>query len=472
MINFSSRIWIVIHVALLVIWSSWARGGSAPAYFWALPWLSLFVIEIIFAMPPRTRGDSLGEAIGSLLKKILKDPVFYLGTALSVYMLIQWLNGPMELVYNEMDSRWEYTDPPVKGLPFCVNREEASHTLIWFSTLLPALLAIRHCIGPKLKYLLLKILVINSALLSILGLLHIMSASDKLFWYRDMPVYFFSTFGYPNHAGSFFVLMTAVNMGLLFRNCMNRDTSNHPIFWAIMLIINIAGVLGSLSRAAIVLLAILLVFSLIYGVYILRDCVNKKVMTIVAMLTILASGFAFVKISSKGDLLKEIQSLDVDAFKTVYVTDRAFLKDAAIDIWKDYPWTGVGSWGFRRYVGLYADKSEWKLLESKGKANVHNDPVQFLCEHGMIGAGIMLALTVSLFVSLIIRLTQMTREVEPVAGIRLSWMKSLSPVVVLSLAGLIAVLVHSTIDLPFRSAAIIYTWFFVLACLPGFVHKS
>ncbi|NLF85099.1 MAG: hypothetical protein GX571_03210, partial [Lentisphaerae bacterium] len=52
MINLLLRYGAAVHVALLVVYASWARGGSAPAYFWAIPWLALGILELMFLLPP------------------------------------------------------------------------------------------------------------------------------------------------------------------------------------------------------------------------------------------------------------------------------------------------------------------------------------------------------------------------------------------------------------------------------------
>ncbi len=472
MIAFFARFGVAIHVALLVVWASWARGGSSPAYFWALPWISLGILEVMALMPPRPEGMSPRSALRHLLRKIIADPIFYFGVILLGFLLIQWLNGPVELEFDMTDSKWRYTDPKLPGMPFCADQDEASQILVWFSAVLTALLAVRHAMGPKSRLLLLRIFVLNGALLSILGFMQLVSSPDKLFWYRPMSVYFFSTFGYPNHAGAFFVLTSAVNMGLFIRAVAETDDANHPVIYGISLLLNIVAVYGSLCRAAMVLETLLVLFALIYGAIYLRHKVSRGfAIKIFAALLVLV-GCAAAQLSKPGsDLAKEVKTITAESMANVYEGDRAQLVSAALDIWKDYPWTGVGGWGFRRYVALYIGEENWGLLKEAGKANVHNDIVQFLCEHGAIGGGLIIALAMTLLVHLAIRLALMKRRTEPDTEAQCTWFGSIPPVVVMSLAGCFCTVVHSTIDLPFRSTAVLLSWFIVLACLPGLVHR-
>lgn len=423
-------------------------------------------------MPPRYGGESPRSAIRKLLIHIVKDPVFYFGVVLLGFLLIQWINGPLELTFDETESIYKYTDPKIAGMPFCVDQSEAVQVLIWFIGVFASLLAVRHAIGPTGKLTLLSILVVNGALLSVLGFIQLVSSPDKLFWYRPMSVYFFSTFGYPNHAGAFFVLTSAINIGIFLRELFHEDRVNHPYLYGITLFLNAMGAYGSLCRAAIVLESLLLVFGLIYGVLLLRFRISRGFASalVAVFLVIGLVVFKFLPDSGSG-FSKEVATITSKAMSTVYEGDRKQLADAALDIWRDHPWTGVGGWGFRRYVALYIGEDNWDLLKEAGKSNVHNDILQFLCEHGAIGGGLIIALAVALLVHLVIRLIGMKRRTEPEIEVQRCWFFSISPVVVMSLVGCACVVVHSTIDLPFRSTAVLFTWFIALACLPGLVRR-
>ena len=83
-----------------------------------------------------------------------------------------------------------------------------------------------------------------------------------------------------------------------------------------------------------------------------------------------------------------------------------------------------------------------------GKANVHNDPLQFLAEFGLVGAGLLAALVVAL--------------------LRPLWDRHIwrQPLVLFALLGLGLTFAHSLIDLPFRCPSILWLWGTSLAALP------
>jgi O-antigen ligase len=122
-------------------------------------------------------------------------------------------------------------------------------------------------------------------------------------------------------------------------------------------------------------------------------------------------------------------------------------------MWQDHPGFGVGGWGFRYLLGWYIPPDRWREI-GIGTANVHNDALQFLAEFGGVGAGLMAAAVVVLL--------------APVLKIR-PWKK---PLPLIALLGLCATVLHSMIDLPFRSPAILYSWLAILAALPIIMGNS
>lgn len=473
------RYGVAIYIAVTVAYSSWARGGSSPFYVWALPWLSLGIAEMVMLQPPRAHGDTPASSLRRLVRGLLRDPVTYLGAALVGFLTIQWLNGPRELAFDSFKNIWEYGPAPMESMPSCVDQGEAWQVLLWGVVSVVVVLAVRHGLKPSARMFLLRLMVVNGSLLSVFGFVQLFTqargffsapVTARLFWYRPIPVYFFSTFGYPNHAGAFFVLLTAVNAGLLIHAFSDPQYRHRAGWLGLTFMLNAAGVIGSLSRAAMVLGALVVLFGLVYGLVYLRRSLRRndviRVFSAVAVMLIVVAVFALVPSSP---LCKELKTIDVSRLADVYKGDRADLCEAAMSIWKDYPWVGVGGWGFRRYVGLYMGEEKAEYLKNAGRANVHNDPLQFLCEHGAIGFGLMSIIVLILVAHVLSRAIRVRRRTDDASGAVLSWFDSVSPLVVMGLAGCAAVFVHSTIDLPFRSIAVTLLWLVVLASLPAFL---
>jgi O-antigen ligase len=147
---------------------------------------------------------------------------------------------------------------------------------------------------------------------------------------------------------------------------------------------------------------------------------------------------------------EELSDLERSDFIRYKLSKRVFLVDKALEIWADHPWFGVGGWGYRYLLGVYLEPDQWDLIE-RGRANVHNDPAQFLAEFGLFGASMLLA-----------------------AILALAWPMVRGhvwkhPIATMPLIGLVAILLYSLIDLPFRSPAILYTWSVIAAAIPRLV---
>ena len=83
--------------------------------------------------------------------------------------------------------------------------------------------------------------------------------------------------------------------------------------------------------------------------------------------------------------------------------------------------------------------------------NVHNDPLQFLAEFGVVGGALLAAVVVILAVS-VYR-----------SGV---WRRTFAPI---PLMGLLTIFLYSLMDIPFRCPAILYAWLVVLAAMPAFM---
>ncbi len=469
MVNLLLRHGVALHLALLAIYTSWARGGSAPAFFWALPWLALGIVEMMFLTPPARAGESPADAARRLRWRLARDPVLYLGAALVLFLLIQWLNGPRALEYDSLAGVWKYAPPPLEGWPFCVVRAEALQVLRWGVTVYAVLLAVRHGMNRAGKLLLLRIIVANGALLSILGLAQFATGTGRLFWLWPIDTFFFATFGYPNHAGAYFTLLTAISGGLLLHAWTDPEERRHVWWLGVTLVFNVLGAVFSLSRAGILLTAAILLAGAVYSLFHLWPRIGAgdklRLVSTTAILAALAALLYFA--TPDNPVRRELRTVNLLKLHEQFSGDRKLLARAALRIWQDHPWTGVGGWGFRRFVALYLDQEHWDFLATPGRANVHNDPLQFLCEHGIIGAGLMLALVLIPVAQLWLRLARLS---PGEAGDRPpSWFLRVPPVVWAIMAGTTATVVHSLIDLPFRSIAVTAVWFIALAAAPAFV---
>jgi hypothetical protein len=121
----------------------------------------------------------------------------------------------------------------------------------------------------------------------------------------------------------------------------------------------------------------------------------------------------------------------------------------ALEIFKEHPLFGVGGWGYRKFVLSYLSREQLKKHQERGKANVHCDPVQFLAEHGIVGAGLMSGALAALL--------------WPWRRFRHWRFKGLA---MITAFGSVLVFLHSLIDLPFRNPTVLWHWLLLLALVP------
>lgn len=468
-----ARYWVVVHVALLAAFLTWVHGGTRVEHLGAVPWLSLAVIEFMLILPPTRKNETLDFARYRTARAVLWDPLLYIGVALSGFLLFQYLNGGCKLVLDAEVGKWVFSQPPVRWGPFCINPQESRQMLYWFPPAFALALGVRHGMNRRGKLYLLRALVVNSALLSLFGVVQMLSGTGKLFWITPLEDHFFASFGYDNHAGAFFTLLFVVNGGLFIHAMATEDERKHSLWLGLAMLLNLVGGLLSLSRAAILLSAATLVLGGFYGIrHAWRQISNGARMKALAIfMTVLAFGFASVLFFAPGNpVLRELRTVHLAHLGTDTFGARWYQTTAAWRIWRDYPWFGVGGWGYRQYVAMpqYLEEGRQALFH-RGAANVHNDVMQFLVEHGAIGLGLMLGAVAMLLVPVGKRLwLAHESHFDGWSGDRWLFFR-LSPITVMLLVATSLTFVQSLIDLPFRSPAILVTWTIALACAPAFL---
>jgi O-antigen ligase len=142
--------------------------------------------------------------------------------------------------------------------------------------------------------------------------------------------------------------------------------------------------------------------------------------------------------------LDELRKATVDLNIYNEIQGRFFQIEAAWDIWLDHPWVGVGGWGYRYFVAQYLPVEQWTLLGT-GKANVHNDFMQFLCEFGLVGMSCLLIV----FLPVCVRRGRDLFQ-RPTSNHSL-WS---DPLKIACVWGLVMLILDSQFDIPLRSPAI------------------
>lgn len=447
----NAEAWRLRVIALLLVYSSWAWGAAPVRFQLPLPWMGLALLVLILLLPVVCRNkETACQSLAESARELLRDPVFYTGGMFLILLAVQWWNAGRYPFFNPLHKAWEYTAPGVPWLPSAFSRPDAEEMLVWFFPAWAVGLAIRNpAISPGGIRALWALMAVNGSILALLGLAQRVSGAPGVFWTRKLPsAIFFSSFAYANHAATFFTVMFCLSAGLCIREMYSGPSFHwgrrHSMLLAVA-VLNLAGATFSLSRIGIILAWSAV---LVLGLYAVargwrRLTPANRVNLAAALVGVVCFGF-FIAASLPGhSVLTRLSSLGAYNRAAILENPRTRLMIAAVGILKDYPWFGVGGWGFAYLLSTHLSGLDGPL--TPGLANVHNDPLQFLVEFGAVG---MLLLCATLLV--------LSRPLLQ----RGFWKQ---PLIFCSTIGLILTVVHSLIDLPFRCPAILFSCVAILA---------
>lgn len=429
---------VVLLIFGLAAGPAWLKQGIPGV---PLPVFLLLAVATLATLAwfSRPRGSSPG---GNYIN--LRDPVFWSGLVFLALLLVQWWNSGRVLYFDARTDLWRYSEPRHAGLPFAVTPGEAKQMLEWFFPAWVILLPLRaRGLGSRAVRQLWRLLAYHAGLLALYGIVKFSTSAAT-------AAHSFAPFGYPNHAGSYFLMTLCLAVGLLsyyHRPEAGRLPWLRPAVLGLVFFLSLLAANMSLSRAAIILswLVVLpLSIHLVRFFWPQTSAAQRVNMiaagaAILALAVLLTVGLGYDAIRREFEVKPQQKS-----FLARETSFRWFQVESALKMWKDHPLYGVGGWGYRYLMASYIPKEQWKQI-GEGKANVHNDPLQFLTEFGLLGAGAMAVIVLALLVS----------ALRAEAG--------RPPIILFPLIGTGLVGLQSLIDLPFRSPAILYLWLILLA---------
>lgn len=445
-------------VVLTVAIAPWLRGGTVVRF---QPYLFIPLALLLGCWAWALWQE---KQLVVRLRNSLKDPALWLGSLLLLVLAAQWYNAGQYAFFHPVKAIWSYTPPRVTWLPSAVTAPEALEYLRWFTPFVLLGLVMRSSLlNRQHRLLILQVLLLNGALLAVLGILQVTSGGFVFWGLQDLTVYYFSTFGYPNHAGAYFLLITGLGLGLMVYELRKDKHSNRQMvrltLYTTATLLAVIGCLLSLSRASIIFVTLLLLAGLLW-ITIERWPKWQAVQRLNYMIGLLvAASFLFMGVSLVGkERIQDEMSTLVDGDRKAETAANQLLPEvrgaligAAWGMWRDHPWYGVGAWGVRYRIHEYIPRAH--LARPSGRANTHNDAAQYLAELGLAG---FLPL-VGFVICVGARSLRHSRW----------WRHAALGVPLLALAMVGA---HSMIDLPFRSPAILCHWLTLLALAPVLVQ--
>lgn len=516
---------------------TWIRGGTqGDLLVPTVPWLLTLVFEVIICFPQRHYGEDAVQARQRCWRRIGRDPVFFLTLFFLVIVLgIPFLNQGMcptcdygkilmaleregvntsSLSLEEMLALIDdkAPNPLVPFAPFCVNLRHHFEVFMWFLPALTAMLAARHALLRSGKRMLVEMLVWNAAALAVFGfvqratgakfvmiwdqgeydaLVRSIRAASGIPWAQP-DLHFFATFGYPNMAGSFFMLAFALSLGVWMTRVREVEAERPPDkaeiarqrlllrflrahYMLIPVMLNFLGALFTYSRMAIVTSLVMAALAFIY--YVLRLLlarvdrarqVKRAAFSFVGAVLLLVVGVVF----APEKVLDEISNTGSNEAFDRLTGKQDYQSAVAIKLFKKYPVFGCGGWGYRHLCINQMGKDDLKKV-SIGSANIHNDYLQFLCEHGAIGLGCLLGIFFCLVVPIfrdwgrLYRASRFLSSENAPSSPRAIY--CISPGIFWILVGCFAVALHAVLDAPLRSGAVLSLFFVSLACADGYL---
>ena len=485
-----------IMTAVLASALAWIYGGSyGPALIPVVPWLFALLLELMIVFPQRHAGETTYDARARVWDELKTDPLTWLVVAFLALLLVPFFNvGLCPICDYPKIAEGVNPAPTIPVIPYCVNRLHHLNVVMWFFPALTAMLAVKHTLLKRGKRNFLVMVVLSGIGLAVLGFVQQVCGAEAPLWskaFGDAKAYFFSTFGYPNMGGDYFTTLFCLAVALwryrveeIRRDEHSRDStakgSGNRFFWVkhlwlVPATIFFFAALTTLSRAAIILVSVLaIVFFIHSGISFLRE------MSRVKRVKALAVAFVVFVVMVLGIMTLTPKALqqEVDSLNTTEVLDRVsgrgqYHTRVATEIWKDNFLFGCGGWGYRHLCIPKMTDEELAHIQQVGGINVHNDYLQFLAEHGIIGFGLLVAMVVLLVkpvFSLWRRLVKAARflpaKQRPARPIQIFAL----PAPVFAIYGAaVATLIHSFGDCAMRSPAVLTLFFCELAAADGFM---
>ncbi len=466
---------VLIHLALLAIFlASGACRPSALKSYLPLVWLALLTLEMVLLFPTARKDETIGESRNRVARRFFRDPVLHAGAAGIVFLLCQTLNGPRTMGYDSAMGVWRAGLPPLAALPSCFNRGEAFQAFFWFVPAWTAILAVRHGLTRRGKLRLLYILVAVSALLAIFSLVQYGQGTHYRLWGAATTADHYGVFAYKGFAGAYFGMMFLVATGLLVADLAAKAAplTRRLLYGAALL--DLVAAAFTLDYGAILLVGCGGLAALVYAAVFLHGRLTwaqQLRQSAVVLVTLAALGFLHFIAYPGNALHTRIQALvSRQALQSGWHGERQALCGAAWRIFKTYPAYGTGTWGFRHEAGRFLDDADWDRIVSgtQNPITCHCDPLQFLCELGLVGAGLMLLVLVLLLVPVCRNLYRLLAATPAQSKlISESRLLRISPAAAGCLAALSGAALVGFYGMPFRDPLNLLVWCMLLAVMPG-----
>ena len=470
-----SKYGVAFHVALICLLAFVSLLAGSPR---GLPyiWLSLILLECAFWLPSVRSGEDFQDARKRVAGSLIWDPLFYIGIIVGCFLLIQAFNGGCSLEYLPDADIWKMGDPPQPWLPFAVRPASAFYWFSVFLALFSIVLVVRNVLGASAKRAALRLSACFSGICAVAGSIYALRVPEA-----DMSAFFNSQVVHA--AGLNFAFWALIGMGMFADDAARKKQNG---YWSYVVggFCNFFGMLifaePMVMAAGTILFLIVLIVSLVALRWtIAMGQVLKHIVVGVILIGAIAGSLFYV--FRTNPVTGKIQTLkSFDTYVASYAATRPQRAKAAISVFMEHAWCGVGVEGYGEFVGFFVkgDK-EWKAFKEE-KSLALNDYLQLLAEGGVLGVTLALAMLVVLLMPLFVhqreRMILDQEAKRAVAGHTHGPSKEradpVSPVVTAGVCGVCLLGVAGGFGSPFRFPAVLISLAFVLAELPAFLPSA
>lgn len=477
---------------------AWLYGGTIGSKLVpVVPWLVAFLVEIMLCFPQRHHGETPYEARERVWYDMKKDRLTWVAAGFLVLLAIPFLNkGLCPICDYPAIVEGADPSPTIPFIPYCVDRMAHLNVYLWFVPALATMLAVKHSLCGRGKRFFIELIVWNGVGLAILGFVQQVLEAPAPLWLKvDFTLgHFFSTWGYPNMAGDYFTTLfslavavwrrrvTEVERDEQVRNMEKSGKLPHKVFWRKHIMLIPAGIffcaaLATLSRAAIMLVSALAIafFLHSFASFFRKMRRVQRVRMVAGGLLVLVVITLAIALFTPDDLQREVNTINTEAVLDRVTGKGQYHVRVATQIWKKNFFFGCGGWGYKHLCIPMMTDAELKNIQQTGGINVHNDHLQFLAEHGIVGFGCLVAMVVMLLLPVVRQWRAMAQAVrflpskeQPAQPVQLFVLPA--PVFCI-LLGATATVIHSFGDCAMRSPAVLVLFFASLAAMPGYMPR-
>lgn len=454
---------LVTVLCIQLVFLPWAWGTM---HAWSqITSLTLSLIGFVLALLPRDRAaDSCRDASGRVRPaagwpRVKTFPLFWLGLALLVLILVQALN-PSWTYQRDARAWWMHRIPHSQLLPTSVIAPFGIYN-VWRVLIVYASCWLLICglwagiTRRRTLQLLLGVLVANGTIIAAVSIAHRMSGDPRILWIRHFK--FASGFGplvYHNHGAAFAALAGVAALGLacwLHFEAVRRFARSSPALLGVIawfVILASVAVAGARAGLAITLSASVLALGAfaIARKHALPDTHSSRLLPLTLGAIFLAWGVFLVTQTDLREIQGKLERLRVQGAKEESYSSRVLAREQGVAMFKDKWLQGWGAGSFRYMFIPYARRNP--AVDDSGTALwefLHNDWLQTLIEFGVLGASLIGA-------SLLWCLWRWIR-----------WKGWRHPVAGMLAVACLQTLLHAWIDFPFQNPAVLLTWWTLVA---------